>query len=69
MLRVGRGAVRPKIPQPKTIKLQALPGKRGFFYNRRGNPGQAPPILDSCFFSQLVPVFGSRPMEKIGVYA
>src|ERR1700710_427931 len=40
---------------------------RAILYNRYANPGPRTPHSDSCFFRLLVPVFGSRPMEKIGV--
>src|SRR5882757_9969798 len=40
---------------------------RAILYNRYGNPGPRSPHSDSCFFRLLVPVCGSRPMEKIGV--
>src|SRR4030088_3549065 len=38
-----------------------------FLCNRRGNWGTCCRVFDSCFFRLLVPVCGSRPMEKIGV--
>src|ERR1700710_47481 len=40
---------------------------RAILYNRYANPGPRTPHSDSCFFRLLVPVCGSRPMEKIGV--
>src|SRR3954451_22499042 len=36
-------------------------------YNRNANPEPRRRHSDSCFFRLLVPVFGGRPMEKIGV--
>src|ERR1700704_5720805 len=38
-----------------------------FLCNRRANLGCQRAHSDSCFFRLLVPVCGSRPMEKIGV--
>src|ERR1700709_1541935 len=40
---------------------------RAILYNRYANRGWRTPRSDSCFFRLLVPVCGSRPMEKIGV--
>src|SRR3981189_944063 len=40
---------------------------RTILCNRYANPGPRSPHSDSCFFRLLVPVCGSRPMEKIGV--
>src|SRR4051812_34792303 len=39
-------------------------GKRGFPYNRRGNPDRRRPASDSCFFRLLVPVFGQSSDGK-----
>src|SRR3954451_215184 len=36
-------------------------------YNRNANSERRRRLTDSCFFRLLVPVFGGRPMEKIGV--
>src|ERR1700755_1180580 len=44
-----------------------LRGLRAILYNRYANPGLRTRHSDSCFFRLLVPVCGSRPMEKIGV--
>src|SRR4030088_3422010 len=40
---------------------------RAILCNRYANPGPRTPHSDSYFFRLLVPVCGSRPMEKIGV--
>src|SRR3978361_1442818 len=44
-----------------------LRGLRTILYNRYAHAGTRTPHSGSCFFRLLVPVFGSRPMEKIGV--
>src|SRR5882757_6860428 len=44
-----------------------LCGLRAILCNRYANPGPRTPHSDSYFFRLLVPVCGSRPMEKIGV--
>src|ERR1700709_1651299 len=44
-----------------------LCGLRTILCNRYANRGWRTPHSDSCFFRLLVPVCGSRPMEKIGV--
>src|SRR3978361_14514 len=40
---------------------------RAILYNRYAHAGTRTPHSGSCFFRLLVPVCGSRPMEKIGV--
>src|ERR1700710_697202 len=44
-----------------------LRGLRTILCNRYANQGERARRSDSYFFRLLVPVFGSRPMEKIGV--